>query len=57
VVALGEPGTPLICCALAAADNRNVSVNVAMPNRRLLMVNLHFGDTRALRGQDGCCPA
>jgi cold shock CspA family protein len=27
VVALGEPSTPLICCAFAAADNKAVSIS------------------------------
>jgi hypothetical protein len=42
MVALGEPGTPLICCAPAAAVNRKVSVNVATANRRRLMTNSPF---------------
>src|ERR1700674_6110291 len=42
VVALGEPGTLLICCAFAVADKRMASVNVAALNRPMLMVNLHF---------------
>ena len=55
VVALGEPGTPVICCAPAAADNRKVNVNVATLNRPMLMVNVSTLAIRALRGQNGWC--
>jgi hypothetical protein len=40
MVALGEPGTPLISWVLALADNRRPSITVAMPDWKFFMVIL-----------------